>query len=298
MWLPPLLPQGVPPRPTCLARIEGQGSRINFTLANCTAMQAITSCSLIEDSGLPTHIPIRCSIDLPSFQRCTLRVVRPPSIPCARLGTMQLGSGAGNGYGGQKNPGAPQWHGMTLTSFGLWGRGGTNLRGLGQWQPLSAGQEGALFTTSTAPLTTAATPGRVCTPTGSIMRTWGSLDHIRTALVSNPLRGKALGTVAALDLSAMRCSPRHPTGIGCSNYWPAAVVLGGSTAKSAAEATCMVDLGARVLASGPRPVVPIYARRASHHRASVLLRHDGSCTAEPTEMDALLRRAWAPIFQL
>ena len=67
-----------------------------------------------------------------------------PSIPRARLGTMQLGSGAGNGYGGQKNPGAPQWHGMTLTSFGLWGRGGTNLRGLGQWQPLSAGQEGAL----------------------------------------------------------------------------------------------------------------------------------------------------------
>ena len=32
--------------------------------------------------------------------------------------------------------------------------------------------------------------------------------------------------------------------------------------------------------------------------ASVLLRPDGSCTAEAAEMDALLRQAWAPIFRL
>ena len=41
-----------------------------------------------------------------------------------------------------------------------------------------------------------------------------------------------------------------------------------------------------------------YTRGSTSAPATVLQRHDGSLTADPTEMDALLCDAWGPIFKL
>ena len=74
--------RGEEPPATCFARgRESQGSRIDYILANHVALQAFTSIDLVPDTGIPTHTPIQVLLDLPAFEQHIHRVLRPLAFP-------------------------------------------------------------------------------------------------------------------------------------------------------------------------------------------------------------------------
>ena len=73
---------GLPP-PACFPHTRGTGSRIDFVMANRVAFTGVQDLTLVQDSGLPTHIPLQVTLRLAAYSQRILRVVRPLPYPVA-----------------------------------------------------------------------------------------------------------------------------------------------------------------------------------------------------------------------
>ena len=74
---------GVAPGATCFSRADrgSSGSRIDYVLANSVAFPAVENLTLVQDTGLPTHLPLRLLLNLQPYAAQLLRVVRPLAYP-------------------------------------------------------------------------------------------------------------------------------------------------------------------------------------------------------------------------
>ena len=74
---------GVTPAATCYNRSDRSngGTRIDYVLANSVAFTAVENLTLVQDSGVPTHLPLRLVLNLQPYAAQLLRVVRPLAYP-------------------------------------------------------------------------------------------------------------------------------------------------------------------------------------------------------------------------
>jgi hypothetical protein len=74
---------GVAPEATCFSRADrgSCGNRIDYVLANSVAFTAVENLTLVQDTGVPTHLPLRLVLSLQPFAAQLLRVVRPLAYP-------------------------------------------------------------------------------------------------------------------------------------------------------------------------------------------------------------------------
>jgi hypothetical protein len=73
--------EGVEPPDTCFARPNCPGSRLDYVLANVVAASALKRAWLLRHTALPTHLPIGVELDLAAFSACAVKLVRPLPFP-------------------------------------------------------------------------------------------------------------------------------------------------------------------------------------------------------------------------
>ena len=74
------LPQGRD-HPTCFPSKRSVGTRIDYMLGNSIAAATLGSFELVEDSGIPTHRPLRCKLKMELAQQSGVRFRKPAPIP-------------------------------------------------------------------------------------------------------------------------------------------------------------------------------------------------------------------------
>ena len=73
--------RGTEPSNTCVVRETSKGSRIDAALCNAPLMQTVVDTYVVEDTGLPTHLPICVEFSLPESKQLVDVVHRPMAIP-------------------------------------------------------------------------------------------------------------------------------------------------------------------------------------------------------------------------
>ena len=71
----------LPLEPTCFARTDGPGTRIDCILANTPALHALQSFRHVPDGGLPTHTALQINLQLDRFRSTALLIQRPLPLP-------------------------------------------------------------------------------------------------------------------------------------------------------------------------------------------------------------------------
>ena len=79
---------GTPAAPTCTARPGAEPRRLDFMLANTVMMSACQAFTILEDTGLPTHKPLSLLLSLQAFARRALRPRRPLAFPTQGAATV------------------------------------------------------------------------------------------------------------------------------------------------------------------------------------------------------------------
>ena len=67
-------------QPTCHTNADARETRIDYLIANCQLMAAITRCEVDNTSSFPTHRPLSIEIETDKLERETTRLQKPTNF--------------------------------------------------------------------------------------------------------------------------------------------------------------------------------------------------------------------------